>query len=316
MRPVSVRERSELNGSSVRGNATGGEAEVLAPPPRRARMGPVAMVRLAHAVLWLLVVGGATSGGLSLLLLAQDAGVEATGTAEPPVASAGAEGFAELFVATYLGRAGRGEEDVLAGLYAGDANLRDVTPGGVYVLRTATVAAEEQVPGYWAVTVAADVLSAVDGVYAPRGVRYYAVGIASDGVDRYVATTLPGLVPAPPALEPPRLAVTALSAPRDEPHVEAAHRFLAALLAGQGELDRYSAPGTAFAPVTPAPFVGVSLQRVGVTERTGGPLWLRVEAAAVDDAGLTHVLHYSLEVAERAGRWEVTALHAAAPLWD
>jgi hypothetical protein len=39
-----------------------------------------------------------------------------------------------------------------------------------------------------------------------------------------------------------------------------------------------------------------------------------VEAAALEAGGRVEVLHYWLDVAERDGRWEVVALHPAAPL--
>ena len=55
-----------------------------------------------------------------------------------------------------------------------------------------------------------------------------------------------------------------------DPVADAATHFLQALLAGQGEIGRYLAPGAAVAPVTPAPFAEVAV--TGLSEaKVGGP---------------------------------------------
>lgn len=300
-RRLGIRGRRR-GGATVNGRPTGTGGRVL---------GVAAATRLGYALLWALLIVGVVSGVSALALHATSE--EAPAAVAAPAPTTGPEGLAELFVAAWLGQAGRGAEEAVAPFYAGDASLRDVTPGGLYVLRTATLAAEQVAPGYWAVTVAADVLAAVDGVYTPAGVRYYTVGVAErDGA--LVAAGPPSQVPTPARGEPPRLAVSALSTPDGDARSEAAHRFLAALLAGEGELGRYTAPGVELSPVDPPPFVGVALQRTGARELAPGRVLLHVEVAGVDAGGLTHVLGYALELAERAGRWEVAALHRAPPL--
>jgi hypothetical protein len=277
----------------------------------RPLVGVATWTRLSYAALWLLLLAGVVSGMGALALHARADTPAAT--AEPPRPTTGPEGFAELFVAAWLGQAGRGAEDAVAPFYGGEASLRDVTPGSLYVLRTATLAADEIVSGYWAVTVAADVLAAVDGLYTPAGLRYYTVGVAErDGA--LVATAPPSQIPAPSRAKAPRLAVPALSTPAQHARTEAASRFLAALLAGQGELDRYAAPGVSLPTIHPPPFTLVELQRTGTREVAPGRVLLQVEVAGVDAGGRTHVLGYALELAERAGRWEVAALHPAPPL--
>lgn len=282
-------------------------------PRRTPRLPAATLTRIAHGLLWTLVVVGAVSGPAALLRQAVAAPQPAPAV-ELPEPTVGVEGFAEVFVATFLGEAGRGTEEVLRPFYPVPVELREVTPGGVYVVRTATVAAEEQGSGYWAVTVAADVLTAVDGEYRPGGWRYYTVGVAErDG--RWVATGLPAQVPAPATGEDhPRLAVANLAAPRDEPQVATVERFLAALLAGEGDLDRYVAPGAQLRPIHPAPYTETRLARLGLAEQPDGGVLARVEVVAADPAGVAHRLHYSLALVERDGRWEVAAVHPAPPL--
>lgn len=281
--------------------------------PRRGGLSGVWVTRAAHVLLWLLVVAGAV-GGVSAWVLHAAADPPAAHPVEVAVPSVAAQGFAELYVRAWLGEAGRGSEDAIAAFYPDPAGLGDVTPGGVHVVDVATVEVAEDTAGYWAVTVAATVLTAVDGVYEPGGVRYYSVGVleADDGL---VATGLPAQVNGPATLqEIPVSVVAALGSVGEEAWVEAVQRFLGAYLAGVGEVDRYTAPGVALAALAPPPYVEVGLQRLGAVAHTDGRRTVRVEAAAVDAGGLTHVMHYSLSLAERAGRWEVTELHPAPPL--
>lgn len=299
--------------------ATDVAAPLQAPPRRLGRAGRrelpgVWLTRVGHGLLWLLVAAGAVGGVAGVALHAQADPAAADGPPPAPAPSVAAQGFAELYVRVWLGEAGRGAEDAIAAFYPGPVRLSDVTPGGVYVLHTTTVTAEEETPGYWAVTVAATVLTAVDGVYEPAGVRYYTVGVVDDD-GTMAATGLPSQVQGPATLvDAPEPAVAALSPASGEAWAEAVERFLAAFLAGAGELDRYTAPGSELTAIVPPPFVEVEVLRAGAVARSDGSLVVRAEAAVVDAGGLTQVLHYSADVVERAGRWEVTELHRAPPL--
>ena len=88
------------------------------------------------------------------------------------VGPAEAGGFAEMFVAAYL-EAGSGQEQAVQNFYPGPVDLQGVIPGGRYASRTATVRARTAGPGYWAVTVGAEVLVLAQGGYARGGVHYY-----------------------------------------------------------------------------------------------------------------------------------------------
>ncbi|MEX2621572.1 MAG: conjugal transfer protein [Egibacteraceae bacterium] len=288
-------------------------AASVEPGPRRApRVPSLLLTRLLHVVLWLLVAVAASAGIASLLLHASSD--TATAAVQLPADTTAAEATAEVFLWAYLGGAGRGQEAAVEPFLAQPVDLRAVTPGSQYVLRTAVVASDEQAPGYWAVTVAADTLAADAGGYEPQGVRYYTVGVF-DSPGGLAVTGPPSLMAAPPSAgEPARLAVTSLGRPEPGEALEAAERFLRAYLAGDGEVDRYTAPGLDLVAVSPPAYVEVVVQRAGLVRRRAGGVLLRLEVAATDDAGRTAVLGYSLDVVERAGRWEVTTVHPAAPL--
>ena len=144
------------------------------------------------------------------------------------------------------------------------------------------------------------------------------VGVLEHG-GAYVATSLPGQVAAPPTAELPKLGVGSFTHPdEDDPTTDTIARFFSALLAGQGDLERYMAPGARLRPVEPSPYASVSVERVAfkatAKANDDGARTAQVEVAAVDRAGRTQVFHYALELAVRAGRWEVTQLLPAIPL--
>ena len=294
-------------------------------PQGRRALPQVLATRLATVGLWVLVITGALAGFAGL---AGGSGA----SAPPPVveasdSSVGPEGFAELYIAAWLD-AGEGEEEGLRTLYPDAPPLRDVEAGSMYAARTATVAAEDLGEGYWSITVAADVLAAVvDEAASPQdepgtagyrrlGTHFYRVGVLATE-DRYVATSLPGEVPAPALAEVPKLDGLGLERPKpDDPVATAVRQFLAAYLAGEGEIERYITPGAPVQAVDPAPFGGVEVTRLALVEPTGpkAPTVVRAEVAASTAGGAVQILHYALELSERQGRWEVSQVLPAAPL--
>ncbi|HWD09437.1 MAG TPA: hypothetical protein VHA57_10125, partial [Actinomycetota bacterium] len=162
--------------------------------------------RAATIALWALIAL-AGAGGLRALI---------PGPAQSPIPRlpAGAAGFAEQYVAAYL-EAGAGNEASLATFYPGPVNLTGVIASARYVSRVSAVAAARLGPGYWAITVAADVLDQVAGGYEQAGTSYYRVGIRSSGAGT-VATSLPAQVPAPQPPPLPKLAVPLPASPPGE----------------------------------------------------------------------------------------------------
>jgi len=230
-----------------------------------------------------------------------------------PTGPGEAGGFAQMFVAAYL-EAGSGQEQAVQTFYPGPVDLQGVTPGTRYASRTSTVRARTAGPGYWAVTVGAEVLVLSQGGYTRGGVHYYQVGVRL-GPDGLVATSLPSEVPAPPTGALPGLALPRLEAPGSDPPTDAVRRFFDAYLAGRGDLGSLVTPGSGLMPLTPPPFGSTTLAAIAFGP-TGSPdtRLVRAQIAGTDAGGSKEVLDYSLRIAGRRGWWVVEEVLPAAPL--
>jgi len=267
--------------------------------------------RLARLALWGAVAGAAV-GGVGGLVRGGGGAATAAPTSAP--SAVGPAGFAELVVAGYL-PGGRGQEDRLRPLISGLPSLDQVEPGQWAVDSTAAVGAELVRPGYWSVTVAAAVRPT--GVKTAGQVRYYRLGVIEGeraGAAAYTAIGVPMQVPAPLGVAAPQLAYAASPLPDSDPVAATVQQFLTALLAGGGDVSRYVAPGVDVEPVLPAPFRAVKVVdlRRGVGPVTAGRVSVLATIVGGDDAGREQQLMYPLDLAEREGRWEVTALVPAA----
>lgn len=276
-----------------------------------------ATTRLATFALWALVGLGALGG--TLAFISRPSSAAARPLVEAPVSTVAAEGFAELFVAAYLS-AGEGSEETLRPFYPELVDMRGVTAGSRYAARTVTV--DTQVAGerYWSVTVAADVLVSGEGsTFQRAGTRFFQVGVAQAAPPsrNLAATSLPAEVPAPVAVSSIRLDLESLERPRSDDAVAVAvQRFAAAFLAGEGELVRYVAPGSTLRAVRPAPFTTTEVTRLASRdgEVAAGTKQVLAEVRGTDAGGRSQILHYSLELAQREGRWEVTEMLPGPPL--
>lgn len=273
----------------------------------------------ARIGLWGLVGLGAVGGLVGLL---RPSSPETTATAEGdgsgtvPVEVAG---FAEVAVTAWLEFDGgdRGEEELDA-LYAVDPPSAASDTGRRRVGVTNVVGARPLGEHYWAVTVAAPVDEYVEERWRAAGTWYLEVGVVAEG-GTMTAVTEPALVPAPAAPEePPRPAGGGLGVPGSDDEAMAAtvQGFLAALVAGDGDVSRYLAPDVEIVPVTPAPFAEVTLQRWAVEELGDDQARVRVSARGVSAGGVPRTVNYELGLAQRAGRWEVTSLSGAPTLHD
>lgn len=265
---------------------------------------PERRLRAAQVTLWICLLAAIASGPTAIRIArATSHQVAAVDHPEPSVAI---EGFAELFVTTFLEQAGEGRESVLEPYVDEPLNLAGIQPGATVVTRAVVVSVDGMGPSLWRVTLAADVLARRSDGYARLGLRYYTVAVVRDGA-RLIALGLPGEVGtvAHAAGEKSLMRLQpGLGAAPDDPAVTAATRFLEAYLAGQGEVERYTAPGRAARAIRPAPYRRLELVRAGVTSE-GETRLVRVEIRAIDDDGFARVLHYTLRLARRQGRWEV-----------
>jgi hypothetical protein len=176
------------------------------------------------------------------------------------------------------------------------------------VVQTVSLGAEEVEPGYYAVTVAAgragDTSSQVD---------FYVLGVVSTS-SGWAVSGPPALIAGPRYTEAPEVGAGMRSLPPATGLKAAVAGFLSAFLIGDGELARYTSPGSSLVAVSPWPFSGIE-----VTEAASTPLQPDSQLVVVDvegtrASGHIEVLEYWLLVEERDGRWEVADLLPAPPL--
>ena len=284
------------------------------------RFGALAQVRWLQVALWLLVISGPIAATvLAFQVGGLDSRVDGLSHREPAVAvadSAGAEGFAELYIASVLAA----DADTAEGL-SGIAELPagGASEGGWFASRTVSLGAKELAPGYFAVIVAVEVAaedadSEPERGWAAVGTRFYTVGVLETD-SGWVATGLPTLVARPTGPPAPELLVMRMDGLDAFPDLERAlAAFLAAYLTGVGDLGRYTVPESSLVPVEPAPFVTVEITRAGSATSADGTRHVAALVRATDAAGRSQVLEYSLVVSQRDGRWEVADLLPAAPL--
>ena len=102
-------------------------------------------------------------------------------------------------------------EDAEAGLdafYPDAPELVGVQPDSLRAGWTVVLRTEQQAPGYWTVTVAADVQGKSGAHWADLGTRYYSVVVAGQA-GHYSTTQLPSEVPSPGGATTPELALPA-----------------------------------------------------------------------------------------------------------
>jgi hypothetical protein len=223
------------------------------------------------------------------------------------------EGFAELFITAYLSAG----EDAIDALdpFVDEVALDGVEAGSWSAVRTTSLGAQQVSLGYYAVTVAAEVVTTGSGVDGqPVGTRYFSVGVA-ETMTGWVVTGLPALVPPPSRVTTPDLLIGRFDGLDSAPGLEEMlPRFIAAFLIGNGELTRYTSPSSPIVAVQPPPFTSVEVLRAGLAETPDGPTEVGTLVRATDADGRTQILEYALVVEQRDGRWEVSRLLPAPTL--
>ena len=284
--------------------------------PRRQALSPLVTIRAVQVVLWLLMISGPVIGLLVATQLSSFGGrldtLTGTTSVEVPPDTSGVEGFAELFIAAYL-RAGEDSTDALDPFTDGVA-LDGVETGSWAAVSTVSLGAEEVSPGYYAVTVAAEIVAAdSEADSEPVRVRYFSVGVAETPAG-WVVVGPPALMPSPPRATAPELVIGRFDGLAGAPGLgEMLSRFLAALLTGVGDLPRYTSPSSPIVAVQPPPFANVEVLRGGLTEAPDGTE-VAVLVRAIDKDGRAQILEYALMVGQRDGRWEVSRLLPAPSL--
>ena len=224
---------------------------------------PVAAKGRSRALWW--IMGAATvlvAAGLTFWLVTKSQPA-AAGNSAPTVTAVstppGVGGFAELYVAAFLSGTPNATDDFLPAAPSTEA----MTPAAHYATRTAALDITEVDDRYWAVVVAADVLTFIDGGYQPSGLQYFQIGVVDDG-GRLVATTLPARVSAPPPRQgAPRFLQQATETPSDA-QAALVGDFLETLLIGSRDINRYVSPASGITAISPAPYVAISVGSLGL----------------------------------------------------
>jgi len=217
--------------------------------------------------------------------------VAAPSSAESARSQTGIAGFAEMFVAEYLS----GEPDAVGEFLPAAPALSAMAPAAHYAARTAAIDIDSTGPGYWSVTVAADVLVLDGAGYVPAGFQHFQVGVVDDG-GRLVAAGLPSRVSAPPPRRAaPRSLATADGAPSDAVTALAGD-FLEALLLGGRDISLYVSNGSHISPVIPA-YAGLTI--TSLSSYADGTV--RALVVATSAPGLSVTMEYVLRIDQATG---------------
>ncbi len=263
--------------------------------------------RFLSTAVAVVVLAGALSGFAALYLtLTDDDAVGAAPVLDLPDQRVGVAGdFASMFVAGWL----RGDD-----LAFFNPTLR-AEASGLLVERVGPVRTTERGDGLFDVVVAADLVEFLEGSeeqFRPVGLRFYAVGVSADGDGDLLALGAPSLVEAPVAAAGAVPVLTDLR-PATTPELAGLTRtldgFFAAYLTGVGDVGLFTSPDSLVGAVDPAPFAEATVRQLARGPVPGiddDALQLaRVEVDSRSPAG-RQLLEYSLVLAERDGRWEVS----------
>jgi hypothetical protein len=264
----------------------------------------------------------------------------AAGAADSAETAAAEERAVEL-VETWL-RADSDDQQLLASLTS--APVGTLPQEGLTIRDSSVAQVEPAEDGVWSVTVGVDVAEPAPGstpAPAPSGGtgrageaaevplvwvrRYFQVPVQVDRTDTewsgpdlaVTALALPAPVPGPAAAaEPPDLDYPETISPTSAAGQSVAG-FLAAMVAGDGEITRYLRPGTSISAISPAPYSAVAVMGIkGSHEVTEDPAdgagthaLTTAELTRLD--GNTTTAQYVLTLVARDGRWEVAGLEPA-----
>lgn len=306
----------------------------------RGGLPPALATRLAAALLWALVAGAC---GLAVAAFVRLPDADALVPEPLPPSSTAAVGFAERYVAQFLAYTDRAALQPFTAEPppAPPGHCRDPRsvgeqesrrcPAAVAVEDVTTVSARVVGPGQWWIVVAAAVSDPVmppasevagepplpvptaEPAAGPR-VEHWAVPLLERG-GALQALAWPALVPAPAAAAPARSRLGGVQRPDpDDPLAITVAGFLAALLTGTGDLERWVAPGAELAAVTPAPFAAVELTGLAGADAPDGGRAVLAEVLATRPGGTSAHLQYPLAMAVRDHRWEVAGWLDALPI--
>ncbi|CCK24794.1 hypothetical protein BN159_0415 [Streptomyces davaonensis JCM 4913] len=298
-------------------HASGSKREAAAPMAAGARLEAMRRrVRVSRLAIWTVIAAGPVA--LAIALASSRDTVQAATSAKPTsmrttAVAADPGGYAQLFVSSWL-RSSADDASTAQARRAQsmgpDVALPDPAADAQPTAETVTVVRSAQrADGAWSVTVAAQ--------YPDGRVRYYAVPVAADPAGAsFTVTGAPSVVAGPSQAQVPA-SPYGVGVPEGD-LASTVGEFLTAYLTGSGEVDRYLAPGVSLAPVSPAPYTAVSVQRVSAVEEAAAAgqvpqdgtrvrVLAQVEAR---DADGRWPLAYELALTAGSGRWDIARLEA------
>lgn len=322
--------------AAPRSSAAGGDDGDDAPPQVvEWSNGPALVTKAWGALLALALLAGPAA--LAWTFLRPDpAPVAATSGPADTAAQAAANERAVELVETWL-RADKDDQQLLASLTS--APVGSLPQEGLTIRDSSIAQSEAAEDGVWSVTVGVDVAEPAPGSTPPPAGqaegeeadvplvwvrRYFQVPVLVERTEtRYsgpelavAALALPAPVPGPAAAEPPDLDYPETISPTSEAG-QSVSGFLAAMVAGDGEISRYLRPGTTISAIVPAPYAGVAVTGIkGSHELSESPAdgdgthaLTTVELTRLDGQKTTS--QYVLTLVARDGRWEVAGVEPA-----
>jgi hypothetical protein len=267
-----------------------------------------------RVVLWAALGGGFVGGLFGLLRSAsEDTQPIRQPTAEEEIVPGPVAGVAELVVAEWLTATSDDDQETLDALFVDSPDVGTGADTGLQVDRTTAVAGRRIEDGYWSVTVAADVTETVppesddEEPTVERATWYVQVAIVGDAGSRLAALTTPAVVPAPPGPTSDWMVSDrrAREPDEDDPVTTMASGFLGALLAGDGDPARYTAPGVDVATMAPSPFAEVEITGMAADDLGNGQTRVLAHVRATTRGGASRELSYELIAQPRGDRWEI-----------
>ena len=262
---------------------------------------------LARASTWLLVgcmITGPVLGGMALLNSSQPTAITAPTNERDTDAQMTASEIALHAVTVWL-QAKRGDEQLVATyLPLGNRPLSEI---GATVTSPSIASAVPSGGGLWSVTVAATVTTE-DRTQR----RYFRVPVQLAGTAGVVVAA-PAEVSGPGLIRSSSSTVYAQDVPSSSPVRETVTQFLAALLVGQGDIARFTTPGSAITAVSPAPYSQVTVNEAKSKDTIPSPAaeGARIEVLVTATAATgrqASVVTYPLTLTSRGGRWEVSTI--------
>jgi hypothetical protein len=341
------------DGASSTGSPWAGGTDQPAPPPSSGGGGdgestPPQVVEWSNGPALVTKAWGAL---LALALLAGPAALVWTALRpEPaPVSTAsGATSIAEEaaaneraveLVETWL-RADSDDQQLLTSLT--NAPVGSLPQEGLTIRDSSVAQIEPADSGVWSVTVGVDVAEPAPGSTPPPAGggakadeeaevplvwvrRYFQVPVLVERADTkwsgadlaVTALALPSPVSGPAAVAaPPELDYPETISPTSTAGQSAAG-FLAAMIAGDGEITRYLRPGTSISAITPAPYAAVAVTGIKGSHEVlddpadddGTHALITAELTRLD--GNKTTAQYVLTLVARDGRWEVAGIEPA-----